>query len=278
MKLNVQTFGDAKNQAVILIHPFPFDHNLWNDVAQSLGNEGYFVVAPDLRGCGSSELGPAEPNLDLLASDVFELISDLKITNPIVGGISLGGYVAMAMLRQEPNALSGLILLDTKASADGQVAKENRLKVANQMKEHGKVGLFAEQMIVNVVGEFTHANRRQVIDQVKQWMNESSAQTIAWLQQAMANRPDSFSDLAKFSKPVLLIRGSEDAISSADDFSQMKSAIGSEVLEITKGQVPSNQVTFVELPNAGHLPPVEDPAQTAKVISSWLAEVTSVDR
>lgn len=271
MKISADTFGNKNNPAVLLIHPFPFDARLWTEVAEKLSDK-YFVVTPDLRGCGKSELGSDQPDLELLAQDVNELIKELNLVNPIIGGISLGGYVAMAMLRQGNQNYSGLILVDTKAAADGDAARENRLRVAEQMKEHGKVGLFAEQMLTNVVGTYTHEHRNDVVAQVKQWMNESSAGTIAWLQTGMAARPESFSTLSKFNGPTLLIRGSEDAISTAQDFLEMQNA-----LEKNQGQAPSSSVTFVELLNAGHLPPVEDSAQTAKVIGDWLAKVTSVN-
>lgn len=273
MKLSNSIYGDSKNPAVVLIHPFPFDHRLWGPVAMNLADAGFYVITPDLRGCGLTELGNDEPDLDLLAADVAELITDLNLVKPIIGGISLGGYVALALARTNSDLISGLILLDTKASADNEAARENRMRVADQMKEHGKVGLFVDQMLVNVVGPYTHENRENVVSKVKDWMLTSSAETIAWLQIAMANRLASFDVLGTFKRPVLLIRGSEDAISTAQDFQDMQSA-----LEKNQGQDPEDLVTFIEILNAGHLPPVEDSLQTAKVIGDWLAKVTSANR
>ena len=255
MQLKMKTFGNPSNLALVLIHPFPFDSRLWEKVATTLGDK-YFVVTPDLRGCGESKLGNDAPSIELLAQDVFELITQLNLTKPIVGGISLGGYVAMALAKSNPEVLGGLILVDTKASADASAAVENRLRVAKQMRESGKVELFAQQMLVNVVGQYTHENRPEVVAQVNDWMVSSSADTIAWLQEAMATRKDSFETLASLNIPTLLIRGSQDVISSAEDFIEMEKNL--------------KQVTRIEIENSGHLPPIEDPTATASAIVSWL--------
>jgi pimeloyl-ACP methyl ester carboxylesterase len=257
MKIAFQEFGNPEKQAVVLIHPFPFNSKLWEKVANVLAND-FYVVTPDLRGCGETELGLAEPDLDLLASDVAELINELKINKPIVGGISLGGYVAMALARLNPNLMSGLILLDTKASADTESARENRFRVARQMKESGKVELFAEQMLENVIGSYTHENRPEVVQQVKTWMLAAKAETIAWLQIAMANRVESFTTLETFDHPTLLIRGIQDLITTAEDFDLMAKNL--------------RQVTNIQISNAGHLPPIEDPSATAQSMYSWLLE------
>ena len=119
-----------------------------------------------------------------------------------------------------------------------------------------KVSLFAEQMIENVVGSFTHENRPKVVTQVKNWILSAKPETIAWLQIAMAQRPESFSTLAALNIPTLLIRGEQDVISSAQDFSLMQENL--------------RQVTYVEIPNVGHLPPVEDPVATFTAIDQWL--------
>ena len=261
MNIAYQTYGAETNTPLVLIHPFPFDHRLWEQVARSL-SANYFVVTPDIRGCGGSALGSQEPNLDLVAEDILDLLNDLNLTEVVLGGISLGGYVAMAIARLKPQLLTGLILVDTKASSDSETARENRIRVAQQMTQSGKVELFAEQMLTTVVGKYTHENRPEVVAQVKSWMLDANAKTIAWLQLAMANRPASFDSLAALNVPTLLIRGAEDQISTTEDFLEMEKKL--------------RQVTFVQIANSGHLPPIEDPIATTAAIGNWLS--TFVDR
>ena len=261
MKLEVSRFGQLENQqtgkTILLIHPFPFDGRLWGTVAQNLGAKNY-VLVPNLRGCGQTDLGSDEPDLNLLAEDLIELAEIEKLEHLVLAGISLGGYVAMALARIKPELISGLVLLDTKAGVDSTEAKENRHRIAAQMQSTGraKVSLFAEQMIENVVGRFTHENRPQVVTQVKNWILAAKPETIAWLQLAMAERPDSFSTLATLNIPTLLIRGAQDVISSAQDFALMQKNL--------------RQAIYVEIPNVGHLPPVEDPFATFTTMDQWL--------
>lgn len=256
----MKVFGDSNNPAIVLIHPFPFDARLWFDVASEL-SDSYFVITPDLRGCGQTALGNDEPSLDVLAEDIYELVTEAGFAKAVIGGISLGGYVAMSLAKKHPEIISGLILADTKASSDTQVAKENRLQIASQMLQSGKVELFADQMITNVVGDFTHANRPEVVLEVRDWMRESKPESIAWLQEAMANRVDSFETLASLTVPTLLIRGTQDSISTADDFALMQKNL--------------RQVTYVQIQNSGHLPPIEDPIATTIAIENWLTTFAS---
>jgi len=259
MKLQVNRFGNLANQqtgkTILLIHPFPFDGRLWGDVAKKLGKKNY-VLVPNLRGCGQTDLGSDEPDLDLLAQDLIELIKSENLSQVVLAGISLGGYVAMALVRKRPELISGLVLLDTKAGADSPEAKENRLRIAGQMQSGAKVPLFAEQMIHNIVSEFTHETQPEVVAQVKNWILEAKPETIAWLQIAMANRPESFTTLAALDIPALLIRGSQDSISSAQDFALMQKNL--------------RQAIYDEIPNVGHLPPVEDPVATFTAMDQWL--------
>ena len=259
MQLQVNKYGATENSKtgrnILLIHPFPFDSRLWSEVAQKLSQKNY-VLVPDLRGCGKSNLGTDEPSLNLLAKDILELVETEKVSDVILAGISLGGYVAMEISRMKQEVLSGLILLDTKACADSTAAKENRLRIATQMESGAKVSLFAEQMLESVVGNYTLENRSDVVALVKNWMLDASPQTIAWLQRVMASRPESFSTLEKLDVPVLLIRGAQDGISSVEDFTQMQKNL--------------RQVTYIEISNAGHLPPVEDPVATFAAIDQWL--------
>lgn len=261
MQLDYQTFGDPTNHPIVLIHPFPFSAEIWRTVASDLSAAGYYVITPNLRGCGGTELGNsdhADPDLDLLAQDILDLVSELDLVKPTIGGISLGGYVVMAILRKNKDVTDSVIFLDTKASADTVEAKANRFKVANQMRAFGKVDLFAEQMLANLIGDVTKTNKPEVTHQVLDWMKSTKPETIAWLQEAMANRPDSFQALNEFPGRALLIRGSDDAISSKQDFANLQKNL--------------RQATYVEISNTGHMPIVEDPAAVTAIIRRWLAE------
>ncbi|MDT7785800.1 MAG: hypothetical protein QOF58_4219, partial [Pseudonocardiales bacterium] len=83
---------------LVLLHAFPLDARMW-DVPGAL--------TPNLDGHG-------EPDLDTLARQVLDQVGN----EVVLGGCSMGGYVAMAVLRRAPERVKGLVLIDTKHTAD----------------------------------------------------------------------------------------------------------------------------------------------------------------
>ena len=223
-----------------------------------IANAGYRVIAPNLRGCGDSPSDDSSPDINLLAADIWKLLDRLEISRATILGVSLGGYVTLAMLRQRPDSVSGLGLIDTKVTADSPAAIRNRTRIASEIQTDLTPAEYAMQMLPTLLSLFTHENRIDVVAQVQSWISASKPETIAWLQHAMAGRPDSSENLAAFSGKTLLIRGADDVVSKSEDFEIM--------------QAIAQNPKFVEIPNCGHLPPVEDPDRTALEIVGWLAE------
>jgi len=258
VSLTFDSYGSANNPAVVLIHPFPFRAEFWSAVAPAIAEAGFFVIAPNLRGCATSPSDDAGPDMNLLAADVWQLLTEQGIEQATILGVSLGGYVTLAMLRAKPQAVAGVALIDTKVTADSPAAMRNRERIASDIiTAHISVAQYAEQMLPTLLCEYTHENRGEVVQQVRGWISASSAPTIAWLQKAMAGRPDSSADLERFTGPTLLIRGAADVVSKPEDFQTM--------LELAQNP------TFIEIENCGHLPPVEDPKASAQAIIAWLA-------
>lgn len=256
VSLTFDSYGSADNPAVVLIHPFPFRAEFWSAVAPSIADSGFYVVAPNLRGCATSPIDSSDPDMDLLAADVWQLLTEQGIKRASILGVSLGGYVTLAMLRAKPEAVAGIGLIDTKVTADSPAAVRNRRRIASEIQDSLSVPEYAEQMLPTLLSQYTHENRTEVVTQVRSWISASSPATIAWLQQAMAGRPDSSSALESFAGPTLLLRGADDVVTKSEDFQVM--------LELAQNP------TFIELEHCGHLPPVEDPKASTEVIVSWL--------
>lgn len=242
--------------SLVLLHPFPLDHRVWDEVASQL--EGVDVFTPDLVGCGGRPVPQDSPDLSVAARDVIDQLETKNISNFILGGISLGGYVAMELLRHIPERIHGLMLVDTKCTADSDEAKTNRERIASQITQRGQLELLAENMLTTLLGKTTHKKNVAAVEQVRDWICEANPQAVAWLSRAMAKRPDTFHELIDFEKPSLLIRGEEDSVSTSQDFDQMQELL--------------LYVIRVEISGSGHLPPVEQPVKTALAINSWLTQ------
>ena len=200
--------------AVVLLHAFPLDKRMWDDVVAPIAASGWDVVVPDLIGFGESVLDEDDldetPSLAAQARGVLSILDQIGLSNVVVCGLSLGGYVAMEMIRQDPSRIAGIALVDTKATADTEEARANRLRVADQVLEAGSTEALSRAMLPNLLGATTHESRPDVVEKVRGWIREADPIGVAVAQRAMAARPDSRADLASLAVPGLVLWGSED--------------------------------------------------------------------
>jgi len=248
---------------VVLLHAFPLDKRQWDGVVDAIAEADWDVVVPDLRGFGGSAFddeGPDdEPSLALMARDVLSILDRLGVNSAVFVGLSLGGYVAMEILRQDPSRVAGLALLDTKASADNDEAKGNRVRIAEQVVAAGSTEALARAMLPNLLGATTHADRPEVVDLVGEWIKDADPAGVAWAQRGMAARPDSHGDLALMTAPALVLWGDEDVISPRAEQDSMMAVL--------------RDARFVVVPGAGHLSAVEDSAAVSSALIDFLADV-----
>ena len=248
---------------VVLLHAFPFDRHVWDGVVDSLAEEGWDVVVPDLRGFGESgygEDGPDdEPSLTWMARDVLSILDRLGVSAAVFAGISMGGYVAMEIVRQDPSRVAGIALVDTKATADSDEARANRLKVADQVLASGSTDALARAMVPTLLGSTTREERPAVVEQVTAWIQAADPQAVAWAQRAMAVRPDSQGDLASLAVPALVVWGVEDGMSPRAEQDLMVDAMR----DARRGVVTES----------GHLSTVEAPEQVADALVTFLDDV-----
>lgn len=255
----------------MLLHAFPVDARMWDGVRGHL-EEQVRLITPDQRGMGESPLdgSPAwsladpesaeanvPPDLDLVAADVVALLDRLELSRVVLGGCSMGGYVAMGVLRRAPERVAGLLLVDTKAVADDEQQRANRLSVAERVEREG-VSWLAETNPQSVLGRTTLQQRPEAVDRMRELINAQSPEGIAWAQRAMAGRPDSTGTLRSFSGPALVVAGEEDPLTPPQAARQL-----AELLE--EGEQ-------VSVPRVGHLPPLEDPEAFVAAIRPWLQQ------
>ncbi|MAT60586.1 MAG: alpha/beta hydrolase [Micrococcales bacterium] len=256
----ISTRDHGNGPAVLLLHAFPCDGSMWEQQVFRLSKEGFRVVAPDLPGFADSPLLADPPDLDRVAEGLIELTDDLEISHFHLGGLSLGGYLAMALLRLAPERIDSLMLIDTKGTTDPEAALANRLTVAERVVAENSTEFLVPAMMPGLIGETSRTSRPDVVTRTEQWIRAAAPTTVAWYQRAMASRPDSLVDLANFSKPAAVIYGDEDLLLSPY----------------------AEQVAMADaLPNgnldqvvaAGHLSAVEQPANVSEKMVEFLRGV-----
>ena len=241
--------------SVVLLHAFPVHAAMWDAQRAGLADE-WRVVTPDLPGFGRSARLDGAPSLDAVADAVLATLDSLEIDEFVLGGLSLGGYVAMALLRRAPERVSGLILVDTKASADPEAARDNRERIASTVVSERSMRVVLTDVLPGLVGKRTKRRRGEVLRSVTDMVRGASPESIAWIQRAMAARPDSFDVLRATSVPALVIVGEDDEIAPLSEAEAMVEALPN--------------ASLVTVPASGHLSAVEDPLAVTHAIRAFL--------
>jgi 3-oxoadipate enol-lactonase len=246
------TLGDGS--PVVLLHPFPVNHEFWLPVAESLASR-YRVVLPDLRGHGDSGIGEGPATMEKHATDIARVMDDTGIGRAPLAGVSIGGYTLFEFWRNHRGRVAALGLFNTKAPADGPEARAGRLQAANDVLARGTEPFF-ESMIAKVLAKTTREMRPDLVDGALRMMRKMSPEDVAQVQRGMAMRPDSIDTLKTINVPTLLLTGDEDTMTGANEADLMRQHIsGSQMRVIGK---------------AGHYSPWEQPEETAKLLRQFL--------
>jgi pimeloyl-ACP methyl ester carboxylesterase len=241
---------------LVLLHAFPLDGRMWAPQVEALAGT-YQVIVPDLRGFGAArDQAVEEAGMDLLADDLLRLLDDRGLDRVVLGGLSLGGYVALAFLRRHADRVSGLVLLDTKASADGDQARADRLKMAERVLAEGN-DFVPEVMLPKLLGQTSREHRPEVVEKVTALIREQTPRAIAGAQRGMAARAATTDVLATIKVPTLVVTGEEDVVT------------GPEIGRDLAAGIPGARFLLVE--EAGHLVNLEQPEIVNEALLDFLA-------
>jgi 3-oxoadipate enol-lactonase len=239
---------------VVLLHPFPANHELWKPAAQALVSH-YRIILPDLRGHGDSGVGEGPATMDKHAADIARVLDNEQIGRAPFVGVSIGGYVLFEFWRRYRARVDALVLCNTKAQADTPEARSGRLQAAADVIERGTEPFF-ENMLPKLIGKTTYRTRPDLVEGALRMMRKMSPQDVAMVLQGMAERPDSVETLKTINVPTLVVTGDEDLFTGVDEAELMRRNIqGNEMKVIAK---------------AGHYSPWEQPEEVGKLVRQFL--------
>jgi len=239
---------------VVLLHPFPANHKVWLPAAELLAGR-YRLILPDLRGHGASSPGAGPATMQKHASDLLRLSEACGVGKAVFAGVSIGGYVLFEFWRRHRERVSGLILCDTRAGADTDDGRANRLKAADDVEKQGPVP-FIDSMLPKLLGDTTRTARPDLVERARKMMLEMSAAGIAAVQRGMAERPDSVADLKTINVPTLVVVGAEDILTPLSEAESMQRNIAGSRLHV--------------IPRAGHYAVFEQHETAGKTIRGFL--------
>lgn len=257
IRLGYDEYGRGKPLSLLLIHGFPLDGRMWRGQIAALSALAH-VIVPDLRGHGRSEVPPGPYTMAQHADDMAALLDHLGVQSAVVGGLSMGGYVAFAFWRRHRARVRGLALLDTRAEPDSEAARANRDASMRKVQADGAAA-FAEDMLPRVLAPASLADPT-IADEARHIMAGQSVEGIVGALGGLRDRSDSRPLLPEIDVPVLAVGGTEDALTPPADMEAMAAVL------------PDAQVVII--PHAGHLSPLEQPAAVNAALMRFLARIS----
>jgi 3-oxoadipate enol-lactonase len=234
----------GKGIPLLFIHGYPLSRKIWTPQVNGLSDRAT-TISLDLRGHGDSFSFEGPYSMDLLASDCKRLLEYLHVKSPVVVcGLSMGGYVTMALYRNHPDLCKGMILTSTRPGPDSAEAKANRDASIKNVLEHGS-SIIADNMLSKMISSVTLSTNPDLVKMIHCVMVNTSIQGIVGSLTGMRDRSDSIPLLTQIKCPVLVIHGIEDQLIP------MKEA------EMMNQQIPNSRL--VKITDAGHLPNLEQP-------------------
>jgi pimeloyl-ACP methyl ester carboxylesterase len=240
---------------VLLIHAFPVNADMWRPQLERVP-DGWRYIAPDVRGFGPVT-GPSESfSLDDVAADLAAFLDHLKLDRAVIGGLSMGGYITMALLRRAPERFDGIILADTRAEADTPEGLAGRRQMVDLVRAKGSTAV-ADQMLPKLLSASAREHQRELVTSVRRMIESTSPDTIASALGAMMARPDSSPVLSRVNCPALILVGADDEVTPEASARAMEKHI--------------ERSRVVVLPAAGHLSNLECPDAFSRAVSDFLA-------
>ena len=247
----------GEGEPLVLLHAFPLNGRMFESQMTAFSGS-YRVVAPDYPGFGRSPRTPAQPDVHYYAEGVRGLLDRLHLERVILGGVSMGGYVAFECMRLFPERVFALVLANTRPEPDTEEMRETRNEMALRVAGEG-VGVLVELQMERLLAPDTLRENEEVVERVRAMILENSPDGAVAALGAMRERPDSTPLLGEIDVPTLVVGGEEDGISTP------------EVMGAMAAKIPGAR--HVTIPGAGHLSSLEAPEQFNAALRDFLRSI-----
>jgi pimeloyl-ACP methyl ester carboxylesterase len=246
--------GDQHSaKTLVLIHAFPVGVRIWEPFEAPAGWRAIAPALPGFDGVGRIDHPPA--SIDDYARAVLATMDRLGMSSAIVGGLSMGGYVAFALWRLAARRCRGLLLADTRAGADTDEGRAARNKLLDLVQREGSRAV-GREMVSKLLGEYTRRTRLDLVAHVTDLTARQTPEGIADAIVSLRDREDSTPLLSTIDVPTLILVGEEDVATPPAEAEAMRSKLAHALLE--------------RIPAAGHLSILENPATFNAAVARFL--------
>ena len=238
---------------LVLIHGYPLDHTMWFGVIAALGG-GVRVIAPDLRGFGKSGPPHGDPSMEEFARDIIAQLDRENIPRAVVAGMSMGGYVALAMAELAQERLAGLALINSQCFADTEEGQKGRRDLIQKVQDGGP-SVAAHAALPKMFAP-SRGNNPDFQRFVIHGADAAGVEGITWALEAMARRPDRSHILTEGRLPTLIVHSTDDQFIPLEKAQQMSEL--------------NSQAHFITVKGAGHAAAIETPDDVAAALRKFL--------
>jgi pimeloyl-ACP methyl ester carboxylesterase len=249
----------GRGEPLVLVHGHPFDRSMWRPQVEYFARPGWRVIVPDLRGYGETTVVPGKTTLEHFARDIVGLLDHLGVARVVLGGISMGGQIALEFHRLFPRRVRALVLADTSPQAETDEGKKVRNDTADRLLREG-MGPFADEVLPKMIAPYNVEALPAVAEHVVGMMRRSSPEGAAAALRGRAERPDYVEMLGRIVAPALVVVGRD------DEFTPVRDA------QLMHERIPG--ATLVVVDGAGHLPNLERPTEFNVALERFLAAVS----
>jgi 3-oxoadipate enol-lactonase len=252
-KLSYDDVGEGE-LPIIFLHGYPFDKSMWREQLDFL-KTSHRVIACDIRGFGKSTDEESRLSIDLFGEDLIAFMDKLDIDKAIICGLSMGGFIALNVMKRFSDRFEALILCDTQCIPDSPEVKEKRFKTIDEISENGPQD-FNEGFIKSVFHEESIRTKVELVEELRHVVFANSPHIITMGLIVLAQRSETCSILKEISIPTLIICGREDVVTPLPQSEYMNASIQGSVLQVIE--------------KAGHVSNLEQPDEFNKHLLFFL--------
>jgi pimeloyl-ACP methyl ester carboxylesterase len=254
----MQVHDGGEGRPLVLLHGFPLSSAIFEPIRPVVERAGR-LVTPDLRGFGGSDAPEASYAMADLAEDVIRVVDQLGIGRFVLGGHSMGGYVAFRIAERHRDRMVGLVLMDTRATVDTPQAIVKRRAAISKILAGGRNALL-DELLPSIIGPSALEREPEILPRVRAMAETVPDHVLIGCLEGMIARPDSGDLLEELDIPALVMVGAEDELLPATEARELADALPQGRLKVVAG--------------AGHTPSLEQPDETGDVLAVFLRELS----
>jgi 3-oxoadipate enol-lactonase len=233
-----------EHKNIVFLHAFPLNSKMWKYQAENLKEFNIYLV--DYQNL-------LKENLKDFADFVYQFLNENKIKRAIFVGLSMGGHIIFQMVRYYKNFIKGIVLANTKASADSLELRNKRFELIKRIENEG-----IEFLIDEYLEKFLKNRNKEKEEMIRNMILEAKKESLISSLKALANRESSIEILKEIEVPTLIISSTDDTLTTIEDAKIMNKYIKNSKLIIFE--------------NCAHLSNLEYPEKFNNVIRDFIYE------